>query len=92
MSSRPSPIRVPCVVKVTPALLYIYSLREPYTCDLGVTRFSSNPCNLYNMRKCIHTGEKSAEHVVPADCLLLAGTAIAEEAVLTGESSQEVIN
>lgn len=35
------------------------------------------------------TGDDSAEHVVPADCLLLSGTAIVEEAVLTGESTPQ---
>ncbi len=36
-------------------------------------------------------GEGHAEQVVPADALLLAGTAIVEEAVLTGKLRAEVV-
>lgn len=35
------------------------------------------------------TGANHAEEVVPSDCLLLAGSCIAEEAVLTGESTPQ---
>jgi manganese-transporting P-type ATPase len=35
------------------------------------------------------SGPAAEERVVPADCLLLAGTAIVEEAVLTGESTPQ---
>lgn len=36
------------------------------------------------------TGAHAEDKVCPADCLLLAGTCIAEEAVLTGESTPQV--
>lgn len=35
------------------------------------------------------TGENSADQVVPVDALLLTGTCIVEEAVLTGESTPQ---
>ncbi len=35
------------------------------------------------------TGAGGEDKVVPADCLLLAGTCIVEEAVLTGESTPQ---
>ena len=37
----------------------------------------------------LHAGANSEEHVVPADALLVAGTCIVEEAVLTGESTPQ---
>lgn len=36
-----------------------------------------------------HAVPNAEDKVVPADCLLLAGTCIAEEAVLTGESTPQ---
>ncbi len=37
----------------------------------------------------VRAGEGHSEQVVPADTLLLAGTAIVEEAVLTGKELQQ---
>ncbi len=37
----------------------------------------------------LRAGANSEEHVVPADALLVAGTCIVEEAVLTGESTPQ---
>ena len=37
----------------------------------------------------MYAGSNSEEHVVPADALLVAGTCIVEEAVLTGESTPQ---